>query len=456
MLREVAIGSLLVCLLAVGCEKKEPEPAPPEESQPQARAPAGMVPVLTEPGKSVYISQTPVTVGEYVEYLRATDQPAPPRWQGLQPGDPAADAPITGLTREETELLAAWNLARVPSREEWQDWLDAELYPWSPDGRPVPGAPIYLVRDWELRSEGEREARARKEELPQKILARYQEEVNELRDRLKSRADELQQNAAQRWQQIKPAFFGLLDKKKELARLKAREKWRKEAVAVLEKVFTEKGKLAAALKTGQPTAEEIDQAVGAYDQTLSRAVGTARDVLQRVQAQAQALQKAVKTVTDGFDRTGRLRTEALPPQVQAALQQTASAAETVRAALRQQEILQSALQAIESAPAPFAELPAVEELNRQARSVEEKIDSFAADEELAGRTEDIRRRLKSIGETIEREFEKEKVLFEELSKWVELRARRDAIAAHLEALRQMAGAESEAAGPPGQEPAQPE
>ncbi len=442
MVRRIAIVSLLTCLMVMGCEKKEPQPAPPDGDAQEARAPAGMVPVLTRPGMSVYVSETPVTVREYTEYLRATDQPVPERWTDVGAGDPEADEPITGLTKKQAELLAAWRLARIPTRQEWADWIQVNPYPWGPDGEPVAGAAIYLVRDWEPGTEAEQKARERKAELPERILARYREQVDELRAEVKDRADQIREEVADKWREVKPGIFAVLEGKKELARLQAQEKWRQEAVKVLQEVFKAKGKLAAALKAADLAPEEVDEAVQAYDQTLSSAVAKAQETQQKVQQEAQDLQSKVEELTKSFDESGRERAEVLPSQVESALEQTGRPADTVPDALRQENILRAALEAAESARNPLADLPAPEDLRRQAESVQEQIDSFTPDQELTDRMADLQQRLKSVGETIDREFEKEKVLLEELDAWVDLGARRDAIAAYLEALRQMIGEES--------------
>lgn len=77
-----------------------------------------------------WLGRHEVTVGDYALFLEVTGREAPPSWRE---GRPADELPVTGITRREASLYAAWLNLRLPSEAEWQ-WaaqgIDGRPYPW--------------------------------------------------------------------------------------------------------------------------------------------------------------------------------------------------------------------------------------------------------------------------------------------------------------------------------------
>ncbi|MDP6107759.1 MAG: hypothetical protein QGI33_04910, partial [Candidatus Brocadiia bacterium] len=76
MLRKSVALMLCVVALAGGCRKKTPEDGTTGESVPAVAAPAGFVHVDADEPK-VSITSRPITVGQFVEFLRETGQNVP-------------------------------------------------------------------------------------------------------------------------------------------------------------------------------------------------------------------------------------------------------------------------------------------------------------------------------------------------------------------------------------------
>ncbi|MGD2175087.1 MAG: SUMF1/EgtB/PvdO family nonheme iron enzyme [Candidatus Brocadiaceae bacterium] len=405
-------------------------------------------------GETLLITEEPVSIGQYVEFLRDTGQPVPEQWQGIRPGVAGADLPVTGLTRREAEQFAAWDMKRLPSPEEWQEADEVTAghpYPWS-DGSPSePGAELFLVQNWLPGSPGEQKARQRKEGLPAEILAEYQQQVDGLRQQLRQMVDRLQERRAALWQEAKPAFFNLLEKKKELA-LKEAEQRRTEVVEVLQTLLTEKGQLAVKLKTQDPDPEQADQMVQQYGRRLSDALAKVQEVRQSLEEKTKELQDEVVRLTQEFEEGEAERLTALSEHVRTALQGAEQEARSMEGVLALRQRLRDALQEVRDRAPALEELPTADELEQQAARLEQRIRQVAEDAELAQKVEDLRSRLKTVGETIDREFLKEDVLYKELSELVDLRARKEAIEAKLEALKAAFGEEPEAEEDPPESP----
>jgi len=78
---------IAVCCLAfvIGCEKKEPEAGAPSGRSRGVEAPPGMVLLSEQP--PVFMTAEPVSVAQYVQYLKATGVP-----EGHRPGRAGAAA----------------------------------------------------------------------------------------------------------------------------------------------------------------------------------------------------------------------------------------------------------------------------------------------------------------------------------------------------------------------------
>jgi len=447
MLREAICISICACTLLAGCEKKKPEESKPERVVrvgQQTRAPTGMTPIREE--ASVFISENPVTVGEYVDYLRATDQVVPARWLGVEPGTPGAGAPVTGLSRQQAEFYAIYEMKRLPTRTEWKvagAVVGDRPYPW-PDGEAAPpDATLFLIRDWTAGSQGEQEARERARELPQMILTSQQEELVQLRAQVEQLIQKHEAQQTQIWQELKPAFFALLDKQKELAQHVAEQQRRLETLEVTEKLFKEKGQLAARLTTEELSPQQQDKAVQDYNALLADTLDKTQKLEASLEQDIKDVQERVMELTRRFEQEGRSRLSAVSEQARQLLAQSEQGAASIREALMQKARLQELKGKLEAARPLLEDMPSVAAVKRRTAEVEQQLKELAEDEEVEQRIKDLQARIRSIGETIGREFTREGAVFEELSRLIDLRSRKEAVRSKLQALREALGAEAE-------------
>ncbi len=440
-LRTLIGTSMCLLLLAPGCERKEPEGEPPlTQVRAAVTAPEGMAAVRE--GAAVFMSRQPISLGEYVAYLWDTEQPVPPQWEGTRPGTPGAQAPVVGLSRDEAELYAVWTMNRLPEREDWTAAaaiVGSRPYPWEDDGSAVPDAALLLVRDWQPGSEQEQEALGLKAALPARILAGYQEAVGDVRKRIEELARDRKARVADLWSQIKPAFFNLLDKKKQLADLTARREKQGETLEILKTVLFEKGKMAAELKTQDLTPEEKEKLVQAYDEQLSNILAEIQEVRSNLQEANKKLQEQVVALTKRFEEGGALQVEVLSDAARKLLDDTAQAAASIREAVDWKVELQAVLESLEARTPILDRTPTLDDLKEAAAGMEQRIQQFGEDQEIAAQIDDVRNRIKNIGETVQREFLKEKLVFEELSGLVGLRASKEAIQATVDGLKEALG-----------------
>ncbi|MFO7956373.1 MAG: SUMF1/EgtB/PvdO family nonheme iron enzyme, partial [Candidatus Brocadiia bacterium] len=401
MLRKALCLSICVFALLAGCEKKEPEEAQPqrvvrvEEEQPTA--PPGMTPIRE--GASVFISEDPVTVGEYVEYLRATDQVVPAKWLGVEPGTAGAQAPVTGLGRQEAEFYAIHELKRLPTRTEWNvaaAVMGDRPYPWA-DGEPAsPDAALFLVRDWVPGSQGEQEARERARELPQLILAEHQKELEQLRADVQQLIEEYEARQKEMWQELKPAFFALLDKQKELAQRVAEQQRRLEALELTEELFDNKRKLAGRLAAEELSPEEQDRVVEDYNSVLADTLAKIQEVQAGLEEDIQDMQNRVMELTRRFEEEGRSRLSTLSEQARQLLAQGEQKAESIREAVTRKARLRELKEKLQDARPTLEEMPTLEDVKRKAAEIDQQLTELAEDEEVEKRIQDLQARIRSI------------------------------------------------------------
>ncbi|MHC4481260.1 MAG: SUMF1/EgtB/PvdO family nonheme iron enzyme, partial [Planctomycetota bacterium] len=375
MVRKVTCLAICLTGIILGCEKKAPEPAPapPVVKRPVA-APAGMAPVGES--RSVFIAQTPLTVGQYVTYLKGTGQAIPSMHEGVEPESPRAGEPVMGLSRAEAARCATWHLRRLPTPQEWQEAAEVvgpRPYPWLDDGAATAAeAEIFLVRDWAAGSEAAARAREAKEGLRKGVLAEHAESLDQLRRKLQQMIESRYAFQSEQWKQLKPAFFSLLEKEKKLAELAARRESRAEVVEVLGRLAIEKGKLAATLKTADLTPEEEDAARDAYESKLAEVRAKTQEVREELRQSVQAQQQEVLDLTRLIEEQGTAEAAVGLQEAEAALEEGAAAPKDAAEAARMAAALEEAMGGLQGAIPAFEGMPSLEQIDERAGMLDQQ------------------------------------------------------------------------------------
>ncbi len=450
MFRKVVFLSICACALLPGCERREPEEPEPRQvvrvPQERPQVPPGMTPIRE--GASVFISESPVTVGEYVEYLRATDQGVPSRWRGVEPGTPGARAPVTGLSRQEAEFYALYRRQRLPTATEWRvagAVVGARPYPWD-DGEPAaPDAELFLAQDWVPGTEAEEEAHRRAAALPDLLLAHHQEELDESRAALEQLVEEHEAQTARLWEELRPAFFAMIDRQRELARHSARQERRLDSLEVVESLFRAKREMVAQLPpvVDDLSPEEADRAVQRYDDLLAETLEGVQQVEERLGEDIRELQEQVVALTRRFEQHGEGLLRTGTEEARRFLAELDQEAESVLEAVRRKSRLQEVKEELRAVEPGLEGMPSLEQVRRRTAELEGRLDDLTEDPRIQERIEEVQDGLRSIGEAIGREFTREEAVFEQLPPLVELRARKEGARAAAQTLREALGPAAE-------------
>jgi hypothetical protein len=433
MLRNALVLAVCCLVFAVGCEKKEGQQAPPRSKGSAAKAPAGMVVLGEKP--LVFLTKSPVTVAQYVQYLRESGQPVPEGMRAVALGGPGGDQPVSGLTHQEAQRYATWNLMRLPTQQEWAMaslYVAPTPYAWAgPDENTPVVAPVYLVQDWLPGSAGEQKATAAKQALAQELEKARAAGFEQARKALADLVAAQKAAAQQRWDQFKPAFFGLVDKQKQLAELNGQKSARQDVLKILQNVATEKGKLAAKLKLGEGDAQA---ATKTYTDQLAQWRTEVQATRQTLEDRTKALQQQVVEQTGAFDDLGTKSITDRFAEAEALLQQSAQAPAQPKDAAALQAKLVDAAQKLQDAPALFESLPDPASLSQQAAKVQEQMGAAGADKATLDQIAQMEDHIQNFGQSIGQDFLDEKLLLQDLDTLVDLGSRHDAVQANLAAL----------------------
>jgi len=436
------LSPVIVCLVfaALGCEKKQPQGQEAAAATRPAGVPAGMT-AIGEGGR-VFISQKPLTAGQYVAYLEGTGQPIPDQWKHAKGGAPASDEVATGLSRQDAADCATWHMRRLPTAEEWKAGaaaVGARAYPWTADGAPAsPLAEAFLVQDWLPGSDGERQARQAKDALAKTIMNERTAEVQQLRKQLEDLVGPQGSRRSEAWNQVKPAFFALMDQKKKLAELKAERETRTEVLDILTRLNLAKAKVAALLKGTEPSQAAADQAVNGYANQLAKIRADMQAVRDDLQKTTGAMQDEVVATTKALEAAGTGEAQAHAQKAQAVLAESSAPIQNAQQAATTAQALRSALQALKDTDSVL-NLPGIEQIKKQTADVEKQIADLSSPDPTAAQIADVRQKMSQLGQTIDREFVQEKMLFQDLDDLVTLRAHKKAVEAGLDALKQALG-----------------
>lgn len=439
MVRKALCAALCLAAALAGCGKGDNESDAQNRRvrviQAEARPPAGMVPISA--GASAFIDTEPVTVFEYVGYLKGTSQPVPLRWEGIAADTPGADQAMTGLTLEEASRCATWYMKRVPTLDEWKKAVravGAQPYPWTAEGEPVAGgAPILLVRDWLPGTSSENRARDASRQLAQKILDDARADVQALRARLTEAAQDQKVRREDAWKRAKPAVFQVLERERRLAEAAALREGRKMELQVLNKIARQKGQMAIDVTQNKISP---DEAAALYKKDLAEHRDALRKAREDLDTGIAVTQEEVRKLTKQFEDAGAAVVEGGITEAEAALAETDVEVADMAQAVGVLEKLNAALADLQASEGRFRQaMPDVDELARQEAALAEKTAPLEGEDPAKAESDDIRTKIAAFGQHIGGEVLEEDVFFKEMDDVAQLRARKRGLEARLAGLR---------------------
>ncbi len=87
-----------------------------------------------------WLDQREITNARYVEFLTATDQPAPPTWSNGSFPEDQGDFPVMGVSWDQAKAFCEWDKKRLPTEAEWEvaaRGAEDRLYPWGDNQQAV-------------------------------------------------------------------------------------------------------------------------------------------------------------------------------------------------------------------------------------------------------------------------------------------------------------------------------
>lgn len=431
---------LVICLAVAisGCEKKQPQGqgAVATARQPSA-APGGMV-AIGESGR-VFVSQKPLMAQQYVAYLEGVGKSVPDQWKRARP---TADQAITGLSRNDAANCATWYMRRLPTAEEWKLAAPAvgeRPYPWTADGAPASAsAEAFLVQDWLPNSDGEGQAREAKDALAKTVLDEQTAEVQQLRKQLEDLVGPQGSRRPEVWNQVKPAFFALLDREKKLAELIAERETRAEVLEILNQLDLEKARVAARLKAGEPNQPAAEEAVNAYAKKLTKARTDMQRVRDDLQNSTRAMQDEVVSLTKALEAASTGEAAGRAQQAQAVLAESSAPIQNAQQGGAVAEKLRAALQGLKESNSTL-NLPSMEQIKSRTADLDKQTGELSGPDPAAEKISAVRQKMAELGGIIDHDFVQEKLLFQDLEDLVTLRAHKKAVQTSLDALKKALG-----------------
>lgn len=444
MLRRII--TLLICLVVLipACRKKtEPEQKqkPLQKQEPTVKAPPGMTVIQGVENGPVFMRNEPVTVAEYQEFLTTIGRPVPEQRSG---DNATLQKPVTGLTLEQANEYATWQLASVPTANEWRNAttiVGNRPYPWGPDAdpdAPRPNAELYIVQRYLPNSRGEEVATQEKKDLREKILSKRVDEIVTLQETLDGQLKELQGQWKSLWQEMKPAFFESLKTTNRAARIKAEQEGQNTGLRILQEVATEKVKQIN-LKVNKASSEKMEQAAQAYRAFLKENLQMVQQKLEGLKDTRAELDEQTLEMKQKLEKAGENWVQNSVDDVVGMREGASRAGGTLSEALQAKDLLQRALDMLEQkAPDMDKMSQLVNSIRQSAEEAEKEAQRLAANAEAADEIASLKEKLDNLSQHLDKDFPGEQELIKALEELVDRSAKVKALRAEVEELTSMA------------------
>jgi hypothetical protein len=293
------IAFLTLAMIFPGCRKEEEtgELSEAEQQERQIESPNGYT-AIPDTSPTLFITNKPVQIGDYVEYLEKMGQDVPPQLRDADPSEP-----VRGLSQAEAEKLAIYCLSRLPTEDEWQKakrMVGDNPYPW-PSESTDDGSVVFLVRDWREGDPGQRNAEKAREELLKSRLAELKTNIAEIKQKLVNATENAVATINQRWTEIKPELFAAIEGAKKAVQANAKAEKAESALEILERIHQQKVKVVA-LQIDEATDEKLAAAGENYRTFLSERRNEIQkvksDIMDRNRELSERLRESKKNIED--------------------------------------------------------------------------------------------------------------------------------------------------------------
>jgi len=419
MTRHILFTALSLCVLAVGCERKEPSGViDGPDSTARRQTPAGMM-ALGKNGAAPFLRRAPVALDEYHAFCKATNTDAVQNAVGKQP--------VTGLDAETAERLAVWRMARPATPTELAQ-AKAEI--GEPAGR------LFLVQAWLPGSQGENVALAAKDALlKDAALNVIRQEIADLRDKLDSLIPDVRDACAEHWRKLKPALFTLVDEQN--ARDELSQTTAAKLLGTLKDVTAARLRLRVDVQTAETDAART-KAIQDYADTLATTRKLLAGNLTDLADGQKTISAHIRDVTTRLERAADIAANQAVAVQADVFARTGTPAPTRKRAEADRADVKEAIAALTKFRPAVGKLPSLDTIARELIAVKAEIAQLrqkSPADPLGARLVEMRKMLTKPDETIQRQFDQEPLLLKDIDTWAIALAKRDVLAAKLKRLQ---------------------
>jgi len=444
MWRRACLLGVCLVLLVGGCKRKQPEPEGPGAREPEVVAPPGLAHV---PGTKppVFITRSPLTVGEYLLYVEATGEPLP---EPLAAEGVAETDPVMGLSLAQAKRFATWQMMRLPTASEWRQAariVGAGPYPWGAqrgENEPRGDARLFLVRAWAEGSAEQRAAAEAKEELAEELLTQRRGEISAALDRLHESAAQAVERLGAKWREVKPALFERARKGKEYADAAARRRGMKTALDYVQRVGQRKAELINLKYSEGVTPDAMKEGIEKYKAFLAEQRNEVQALLDELLQASQEASRQATALAQQLEQAGDALTAGPSAVAAGEREETVRQVRSLADAVRERDRIASMLKEVEATEAEVtAFLEGLQaDLTAQTEELETRLASLGDPDETAAQIEDLQARIQGLNENLREEFAQEPHIFNALEQLTEVSARKKGIEREVNDLKEILAA----------------